>query len=303
MSKQALPSLDWDDIRFFLAANRAGSLASAARYLKVSVATVGRRLDRLEEAVGHRLFHRHAAGLSLTDRAEGLLEHAESVGECVNAFERTAAGTVDGLDGVVSICCLESIAAGMLAPKMAEFRKKYPRIQLTIESGWRITPLSARRTDIAVRVNRPNEERVVARRVGTVRYGVYATKAYLDEHGYPEDDLQDLSAYDAVVHEPRLGTIPEVVWFESREKPPRFALRLTSLVGIYEAVRGGIGLGILPNHFPVQDLVQLAGEDQLPDRDLWLAIHEDLADSPRIRASADFCVEAIQAAVGPPKRV
>ncbi len=293
-------ALDWDDIRFFLAASQSGSLAGAARRLKVSVATVGRRLDRLEGALGLRLFHRHAGGLRLTEHSQSLLERAEAVAERMADFERAAAGTGSEESGVVCVSTIETLATHVLVPHLTEFRRRHPSIDVILQSEMRLVRLAERRADIALRVVRPHEERVVARRVATVRYGVFASEAYLAGRGRPERPLSDLSGHDAVTYDPRFDGIPEIAWFERREGQPRFALRVSSAAAIYQAVRSGLGLGILPTYVTGRGLVRLVEGEDLPQRDLWLAIHEDLRQSPRVRAVADYCAEVVRRVVGPP---
>jgi len=292
--------LDWDDIRFFLAASHSGSLAGAARRLKVSVATVGRRLDRLEEALGLRLFHRHAGGLRLTEHGQPLLDRAEAVSERMADFERAAAGSSSEEEGIVCVSTLETLATHVLVPHLAEFRRRHPGIDVILQSEMRLVRLAERHADIALRVIRPREERVVARKIATVRYGVFASEAYLAERGRPKDPLNDLAGHDAVTYDPRFEGIPEIAWFERREAPPHFALRVSSAAAIYQAVRSGCGLGILPTYVTGRGLVRLVEGEDLPQRDLWLAIHEDLRQSPRVRAVADYCANVVRRVVGPP---
>lgn len=287
--------MDWDDLRVFVAAARAGSLSVTARRLGVSVATVGRRLDRLEKSLGRRLFVRDAGGLTTTEEALRLLERAEGVADSVSDFLRAASASVDDEGGTVTVSTIETIATHVIAPSLGAFRAVHPRISIVVRSDPSVVRLSARKADIALRLVRPDEARAVTRRIATVRFGVYASQGYLAKNGRPSRPEEDLYGHALVGWDPRYATTQESKWLQDRAKAQEITFRFASAAGIHAAVVNGAGIGILPT-FMGTGLVELVPPQQLPERQIWLVVHEDLKDVPHVRAVMDHLVRVIKAA-------
>jgi len=298
MKNPLAPDLDWDDLRVLLAAARAGSLSGAAPVLGMSIATVGRRLERIEARIGRRVLHRSAQGLRVAPEGELLIDAAERVAEAVTAFERVAAGSVSGAVGSVTVSTLETIATHLLAPTLAEFRLSHPRIELTIRSEARLVSLAERIADIALRVVRPTEERVVTRRVARIHMALCASPAYLARRGTPEHPDADLSGHELVTYLTHMEALPEAAWLSTRARATIPAVRLSTLAAIEVAVRHGAGLGVLPRFLVGEGLVSVFDGESLPVRDVWLVVHEDLKDAPHVRAVADHLAAVMGAAVG-----
>lgn len=277
-------SMDWDDLRYFMAAAEAGSLSGAARRLRVSVATVGRRLDRLEESLGVRLFHRHAAGLHLSEEGAELLEEAGEVAQAVSGLRRRAQRLEGGPRPRVVVSTLEVIATHVLAPTLGEFRARHPDIELVLRAEGRMVRLAERGADIVLRVARPTEERAVCQRLATLRYGLYAAPSYLERRGRPACPERSLEGHDVVTYLERWGRLPEVSWLTERLEGHEPVVRVSSTMAISLAVHGGAGLGILPEFMASDQLERLVEPEQLPQRDLWVAMHEDLRQWPPARA-------------------
>jgi len=283
------PDPSWDDLRVVVLATRAGSLSGVARHLDVSVATVGRRLDRIEEALGVRLFHRHAGGLTPTEEAALLLERADAVADEVAAFVRAAKAT-EREEGVVTISTLETVVTHVIAPRLAEFRAAHPRVDLVLRSSPRIVRLDRRMADIAIRVVRPHESRVVGRKIGTLDFGLYASPAYIARRGRPSPG--DLHDHDVVMYDASWDSIPEMTWLAERMRGANAAFRVTTANAIFETLASGAAVGLLPCFLATPELERLAGPEELPSRDLWLVIHEDLRRVPHVRAAAEFLARA-----------
>jgi DNA-binding transcriptional LysR family regulator len=292
---KSLERMDWDDLLYFIEAARAGSMSGAAKKLGVSTATMGRRLDQLEEAIGVRLFHRSASGLIATPQAELLLDHARSVRERVDDFLRAAdASAPNDFDGEVTITLFETLATHFITPRLAEFRERYPDIRLTMRSEPRLVKLSSRAADIAIRVARFREPRVIAQKIATLRFGLYAHPDYLEKYGAPKEPLRDLSGHALIAYDERFDTIPEVAWLHVRARTSDLVLRFSSASAISSAVHAGAGIGILPRVVASPALVPLYVGDELPTRDVWMAMHEDLREIKRVRAVFDFLREILR---------
>src|SRR5690242_600628 len=156
--------MEWDEVRYFLAVARGRSLIAAAKALKVSAATVARRIDALETRLGARLFDRQQSGYALTGSGEAIRTEAEAAEEAILALERKARGRDLGVFGTVRIAATDDIAAHVIAPQLASFRAHHPGIELEIVAQMEVLNLTRREADIAVRSTRPDGGDLVARR-------------------------------------------------------------------------------------------------------------------------------------------
>ncbi|TNE47256.1 MAG: LysR family transcriptional regulator [Deltaproteobacteria bacterium] len=285
---------DWNDLRVFVAIASTGSYTKAARKLGMSIATVSRRLERLEDNLGRKLFRRHSSGLTLTPESEELLEYARSVLDRVFAFARAAEQREEELlEGKVTVTTIESLATKVVAPSLATFRSLYPQIQIILRSEMHTVNLARRSADIALRVVRPKESRVVAQKVARLKFGLFASPVYLERMGRPDDPLHDLSRHEVVTYDERFDTVPEVAWLHTRTSADNMVLRVTTAAAISAAVEAGVGIGVLPLGMVSSKLECLYQGEALPERDVWLVMHEDLQRVPRVRAVFDYLREVL----------
>jgi len=274
--------LDWEDLRVFVALARAGSLSAAARALKVSHATVGRRVAALEDALGRALFDRRADGYALTAEGAAVLELAAGMDERALAILRRA-GRDAGLTGTVRLTATESLAERFLIPRLAAFRRRHPGIDLEVLSDPRSLSLAKREADVAVRLARPQAGELVTRRLAAIAYGVYAA---------PDGDASAWVGYDdSYAH------LPEAQWLARHATGARVALRANSLPAQIAAVRAGFGKALLPRWFAEEEggLLPLPPPAPPPVREAWLVVHRDLKDVPRVRALIDAVAAAFDA--------
>ena len=279
--------LDWGDLRYFVVAANSGSMSEAARRLGVSVATVGRRIERLEDDLGVRLFHRHSAGLSLTQEAPELLTHAEAiVGHVTDLFEAARFSEEDQARGVVTVTTFETLATHAIARSIGQLTLKHPGIRVVLRATPRVIKFSDRTADIALRLVRPAEDRVIAQRIATFDFGLYVHPSYLALKGRPES-VETLHGFDVITYDDRFDTVPEVAWLHMRTSPENMTLRVSSLGAILAAISAGAGMGVLPHFIAPPELVCLFDCHGLPARPMWLAMHEDLKDIARVRLVFD----------------
>lgn len=162
---------DWDDLKFVLALSRAGTMKAAAEVLGTNAATVSRRLDKLSNDIGIQLFHKEANGWRTTDEAGELVELATRVETDLEAFNKAVSRTDKDLKGKVSISCYQSIASFALVPRLEKFHERYPNLSLEIDYQPNRS-LAHGEIDLAMRLERPTEGRLIAKRVGS-RYSRY----------------------------------------------------------------------------------------------------------------------------------
>ncbi|WP_367187566.1 LysR family transcriptional regulator, partial [Phenylobacterium sp.] len=234
--------LDWSSVRDFLAVAEAGSLSGAARRLGVSQPTLSRRIAALEESLHLELFRRSPTGLELTEAGEALLEPARQMERGAQAVEVTASGRDLELAGPVRITTTDGLAVEWLTPNLADLRDRYPRIDFEVIIRLNAVDLLRREADIAIRMGRPRQADLTARRVGELALGLYASRAYLERFGVPED-TDALAGHRSVGFDEGdlYGGTGGVVDRLSGEATP--AYRCNTLAGQLAAIRAGFGIG------------------------------------------------------------
>jgi DNA-binding transcriptional LysR family regulator len=282
--------LDWDDLRYFLAIHRHATLARAASALGINATTVGRRLAALEERMEARLFDRTPDGYALTPTGRDLLSHAESIEAETLAIERELLGADQRLSGSVRVTATEMLATRFVMPHLPAFRTRCPEIILLLECTNRTVSLARREADVSLRLARPREDNVVARRLSSVPVALYASQGYLERAGMPSDAEADLGGHDVILFADSRAFALENEWFHPRIAGARVALRSDSVSSVYAATVAGLGIALLPVAVAEHDgaLRRVPTSTSPEPRAIWQAVHADLQKSRRIRVVLDF---------------
>jgi len=281
---------NWDDLKYFLAMSEEGSLSAAARKLTVSQPTLSRRLTSLEEDVGAELFSRTRTGLEMTALGERLVQYARHMQDDVHSVERLITGHDSSLKGSVVISCTETLGAEWLVKHTRPFHDQYPGITVEIKVANATSDLLRREADIALRMFRPEQNDLVAKKVATMNYGYYGSREYLERRGTPQS-FSELREHDFIlphdeilVHTSKKGNRPF--------RPPltEAVFRSNSLLALESAVREGFGIGAYSclQAEGDENLVRLFRDYSVFSTDLWLVSHAELRRSARIRAMYDF---------------
>ncbi|NOU34277.1 MAG: LysR family transcriptional regulator [Polyangiaceae bacterium] len=287
--------MNWDDLRFVLALAKAGSLARAAKALRVDHTTVGRRIDAVEADLGVRLFTRTTTGYVLTAEAETLLPEIERVEASVLALERGARARSDSVEGLVRVTSGETFGGTYLAPRLAAFGREHPGLTVELVTGGVILDLARREADIAVRFFRSPHESLVVRRAAEMAHGLYASPAYLGRK-VPKKPA-DLRGHRMLTSAPEHGSVAvaEAGWVEKLTggATPAFVSNLT--VALLEAARAGAGIAVLPRYLGDADpsLQHVPMPDE-PRESIWITVHRDLKQARRVRAVLDFLRECFE---------
>lgn len=286
--------MDWNDLRYFLAVARTGSLTLASSNLGASQSTVSRRIAELEKSIGASLFRRHQTGYFLTDTGQEVLRHAELVEDSVMALERAAAGLDRSPVGTVRLATSDNLATDLVIPALPAFKERYPGICLEILTSTATAELERREADIALRVVRPLRGNLKIRRVGHMTYSVYGSRDYVERH--PAQSGEPLGGRYAIAWDASHAHLPAATWLAREHPGCRIAMITTSLATQIAAVRAGLGLAVIPDFLTVnEDFVRVIPPERMFSAEVWLVTHADLAASARIRALADFlCVEVMQ---------
>jgi len=288
-------AIGWELYRSFVAVLTEGSLSGAARALGIAQPTVGRHVAALERSLATPLFTRSQTGLLPTEAALRLRTYAEAMRNSVAALERAASSEGSGVRGVVRITASEVIGVEVLPPIVAQLREEHPHIQVELELSNRMQDLLQREADIAVRMTRPTQRLLIARRIGHVGVGLHATKDYVKRHGVPETtaDLQHhaLIGFDQPTAFIRAAGKSFSAFFQ-REA---FAMRANSDLAQLALLRSGAGIGACQVAIARRDgLVRVLRKQFSLQLDTWIAMHEDLRNSPRRRVAFDALVAGLQ---------
>jgi DNA-binding transcriptional LysR family regulator len=277
--------LQWDGVRYFLELARTGSLSGTARLLKVEHSTVARRVEALELSLGIRLFDRLPKAWSLTAEGEALVSHAGRLDDEAQAFSRAALG-VSSLEGTVRLSAPPVLASHLLVPRLAGMRERWQNINLEIIGDIRDAHLARGEADLAIRMSRPSAPGLAARRIGELRYGLYAAHGYT---GRPEADWEFLG-YDESLRE-----VPQQQWLDRIANGRRFPFRSNDLAALLHAARAGLGLAALPDFLAANDrsLCAVPAPVDSALRELWLVMHPDVRRSPRVRLVADLLASVV----------
>lgn len=288
--------LEWDELRTFLAISRHGSLSAAARALRVTQTTMGRRLGALHARAGAKLLSKTPHGYVLTPAGERVLANVERMEAEALAVERLIAGEDVRLEGEVRITSVEAFAARILAPSLPALLVRYPGLRLEVDVDTRALSLSRREADIAVRLAAFEQHEAVVRKAGAMSFGLYASGEYLSTRGEP--DFRGCVGHRVITLQETLMHTPEARWLSGLAHAAEVVLKTNSRDAQLQAALAGLGLACLPRYLAdhMVGLVRLAPPGQPPARDIWIGVHRDTRQAPRIRVVLDHLVDTLQAA-------
>ncbi|WP_219268552.1 LysR family transcriptional regulator [Pseudomonas sp. Xaverov 259] len=279
---------DWQDLYYFTVLARTQSLSAAARELQVEHATVGRRVDALEKALGVKLVDRLPRSRPLTAQGLALAQVAAGMGDMATQVMRLSRVASIELAGTVRVSCPPSIANHCIAPQLARLRSQYPQLNLVLMPSTHLAALDKGEADIALRTLRPDEEALVRRKVGVVRFGLYAAPA-----------LEHLPAaqWTFIAYDASRDHLPQQAWLHQLRGPRPIVFAASELITQQMAARAQVGAVVLPTLVGDADplLTRLPTPSDGPVRDIWLTVYPDMRRSPSVKVVMEFLVECIEA--------
>ncbi|MDM4766450.1 LysR family transcriptional regulator [Pelomonas sp. SE-A7] len=295
----ALP-LDWSLIQLLLTLAESGSLSRAASRLGLSQPTLSRQLVLLEEQVGQTLFERHPRGLSLTAGGKALMPAAQRMRDAARELDLVLASSDRQLAGTVRLTASEVVATFVLPAVLRPLREQHPEIQLELVASNEIEDLVARHADIALRMLRPTEHSLVARKLVDLPLGVYAHRSYLARAGVPTPATLRQHQWLGFDQADQLIRGFAQAGFEVERE--FFGWRCDDMTVNWEAMRAGLGLNVglcgLAERDP--ELVRVLHELEIPPLPLWITAHRELRDTPRLRLVFDHLAEHLPGALAAP---
>ena len=276
---------EWNLLQSFLAVADHGSLTAAADHLGLSQPTLGRHIRRLESDLGEVLFLRKTSGFELTPRATLLYEHAQAMAHGAHAFDGALAGFEERISGTVRIATAEVFSTRVLPSILGFLLDQYPELQLELVVDDREQNLLKREADVAVRHFRSTQQDVTTSRIARLGIGLFAHRDYLARHGAPETP-QDLFRHRIIGFDLLDRGIKGARDMGLEVQASDFRIRTDSVPTQSAAVLGGLGIGSfqiwLSKNFP--ELVRVLPDVEVGELEVWVAAHDDLQRSARIRA-------------------
>ncbi|MCP5459657.1 MAG: LysR family transcriptional regulator [Gammaproteobacteria bacterium] len=286
--------LHWDDLRYFLAIARTGSLSGAARELGVNHSTVFRRLHGLEENLGTRLFERFPTGYVLTAAGADMLEVAKDMEEQMYALEQRMFGRDYRLSGTIRLATTDSLAVCFLQPYLRGFHDRYPNISLELVSTTQFFDLSKREADVALSPDEQPTSQWLGRQVANIAWSVYGSGDYLKARPQPQRP-EDLTEHRLIDGDDSLAGSPASLWLRAQVGQRPVTYRANGILTQLAAVKAGFGLAVLPCFCADSEanLVRvLPPIDEIAQK-LRLLTHSDLRRTARIHAFREYMAEAI----------
>lgn len=277
----------WDDLKYFIAFARAGSLSGAAKALRVNQSTVQRRLAALEESLSHQLVARRLGRYALTDVGRALWRSAERVDDAIADFQRNLAATDRGLSGRVRVTMTAMLADRLQDSRLGDdFSKLYPDLKLEILVSDRCFDLAKSEADLAIRAGDPQDENLVARKIAEVPWAVYGSRSYLERYGFPKRP-EDIEHHLIATCCDETSDHPVMRWLRSAAPNAKIIARCDTGDQLLRLVSSGAGLAPLTANQRDNSLVRVM---ECPDvkTHFYLLMHKDMRQTPRVRAFADF---------------
>jgi DNA-binding transcriptional LysR family regulator len=280
---------DWDAFRVLLSVVERGSFSGGARALGISQPTAGRKIAALEASLGARLLLRRARGVVLTPAGEEVVVEARRMAEGAEAAARRVSGA--SAPSVVRISTSEGVGAAWLPKRLLSIARANPTLRLELVIDNTPVDLSRRQADVAVRLFRPREPDIVARKVATLAFGFFASHAYVAARGAPKR-ATDLEKHDLIGFPD--GTVASYDrWLRTLVPRERFVVRTGSILAQHEAARSGFGI--------VVGAVAILGHDRAlerllprlspPSMDIWVAAHADVRKNAGVARIFDALVD------------
>ena len=282
-------TMNWDGLRYFIAAAEVGSLSAAAKILESNQPTVGRHIDTLEAELGVKLFRRSVRGLSLTEEGQLIFTQSQKIQNSVAKIHRCVKGDKETFSGTVRLSLPEGLGQEILIPLLNDFYQTYPQIKLIFNVSSSAANLTQGEADIAVRLFRPEEADLVVKYLGEMKMGLYAAEKYKINYGLP-NKLKDLSHHRVITYGDQLSTLAENQWLLGHSDESQRILSSDSTITRLKATTAGVGISIQPEVIAeiYPHLHRILITAKLPSHKVWLVYHKDLRHVSRIRAVVDF---------------
>jgi len=286
--------MDWDKLKIFHAVAEAGNFTKATYVLNLSQSAISRQIQTLEQELKTQLFERHARGLSLTENGEYLFKTAHEVISKLKDVESTLIDKKNKPSGKLTVTTVVSFGTTWLTPRIQEFMKLNPEIEIELIFDDKELDLSTRQADIGIWMRRPKKLNYIQKKLIDINYHLYGSTKYLERYGHPKN-LSDLNkhrfiAYGRGVPSPAFNPDWSLKLGIKDEKKRKPIMKVNSIFGLLLAVQSGVGLAALPDYITVSvpNIIRVLPNVEGPKTEAFFVYPQSLKDVARIVAFRNF---------------
>ncbi len=286
--------MDWDKLKIFYAVAEAGNFTKATYSLNLSQSAISRQIQSLEYELKTLLFERHARGLSLTENGEYLFKTAREVIAKLKDVESTLMDKKNKPRGKLTVTTVVTLGTIWLTPRIQEFMKLNPEIEIELIFDDKELDLSTRQADVGIWMRRPKQLSYIQKKLIDINYHIYGSTKYLEQYGYPKT-IMELNKHKFISF--GKGTPSPVFnpdWAlklgmkEHKKRKP--VMKVNSIYGLLLAVQTGVGLAALPDYIPVStpNIVKVMPHIEGPKTETYFVYPQSLKNVARIIAFRNF---------------
>ena len=291
--------MDWDKLKIFHAVAEAGNFTKATYILNLSQSAISRQIQSLEKELKTTLFERHARGLSLTENGEYLYKTAHEVISKLRDVESTLIDKKNRPSGKLTVTTVVSFGTTWLTPRIKEFMKLYPEIEIELIFDDRELDLSTRQADIGIWMRLPKQLNYIQKKLIDINYHIYGSAKYLEQYGHPKN-LSDLNKHKFISYgrgAPSPVFNPD--WAlklgvkDNKKRKP--IMKVNSVYGLLLAVQSGVGLAALPDYMTVSvpNIIKVLPQIVGPRTEAHFVYPQSLRNVARIQAFRNFLYSKI----------
>lgn len=276
--------MNWDDLKYFLALAREGTVSGAGRILNVKHTTVSRRIDALEISLGTRLFDKTRDGYVMTQAAENLYQQSILIEEKIHTIDRQVAHQDAALAGSLKLTIAFELANRLIIPKMQAFSDRFPKIDIQLLMTKDLIDLSVMEADLAIRMTPNPPDYLVGFEIMKLHHGIYASQTYLNT----ASKKTKVILFQSETQQPE--------WVKQCVKNPEISLWVDDVGSMAIAAANGFGLAKLPCFIgdTQQGLVRLGYEMPASEWGIWVLNHVELRTTARVRACKSYLVSVLE---------
>ena len=291
--------MDWDKLKIFHAVAEAGNFTKATYTLNLSQSAISRQIQSLEQELKTHLFERHARGLSLTENGEYLFKTAHEVISKLKDVESTLIDRKNKPSGKLTVTTVVSFGTTWLTPRIQEFMKLNPEIEIELIFDDKELDLSTRQADIGIWMRRPKQLNYIQKKLIDINYHIYGSPKYLEQFGFPKT-VADLNKHKFIsfgkgapspVYNPdwalKLGM--------KDNKKRKTCMKVNSVYGLLLAVQSGVGLAALPDYLTVKqpNIVKVLPKVEGPITEAHFVYPQSMKNVARVQAFRNFLYSKI----------
>ena len=291
--------MDGDKLKIFHAVAEAGSFTSATVILNLSQSAISRQIQSLEDDLKVKLFERHARGLTLTENGEYVYKTAHEVISKLKEVETSLGDQKNKPSGKITITTVRSFGTHWLTPRIQEFMKLNPDIEVELIFDDKELDLSTRQADIGIFMRRPKQLNYIQRKLIDINYHIYGSSKYLERYGMPKT-INDLNKHRFIsfgkgapspVYNPDWAL--KIGMKDSKKR--KSIMKVNSVMGLLLAVESGVGLAALPDYLVFQstNLIKVLPKIEGPITEAHFVYPQSLKNVARVTTFRNFLYSKI----------